>query len=64
MSLDQVIKKRAGNSALFCREFCFLSKYFVLSEAELACKSEADDHTYYVMKVRKHSNSSEFVKIF
>ena len=37
---------------------------FILSEAELACKSEADGYTHYVMRVREHTNSSEFIKFF
>ena len=37
---------------------------FILSEAELARKGEADDYSNYVMSVRKHTNSKEFIKIF
>ena len=36
---------------------------FILSEAELARKGEADDYSNYVMSVRKHTNSIEFIKI-
>ena len=32
--------------------FLYTYTVFILSEAELACKSEADGHTYYVMSMR------------
>ena len=32
--------------------FLYTYTIFILSEAELACKSEADDYTYNVMSMR------------
>ena len=42
----------------------YLKQIFILPEAELACKGEADGHTYYVMGVWSTQIRKNLIKFY